>query len=221
MFLLDLLARKTRLPAAGEALPGRPMPITVPGTHAVSGRPLAGPYPEGIRTALFGLGCFWGAERAFWRRDGVFVTAVGYAGGATPNPTYEEVCSGMTGHNEVVLVAYDPAVVSFAELVRLFFESHDPTQGMRQGNDVGTQYRSGIYVGDAAERATAEAVRDAYQAALSEKGFGRITTEIVDRPAFYFAEDYHQQYLAKVPNGYCGLGGTGVACPVGTGVAAA
>lgn len=221
MFLLDLLARKTRLPAAGEALPGRPTPIAVPGTHAVSGRPLAGPYPEGIRTALFGLGCFWGAERAFWRRDGVFVTAVGYAGGATPNPTYEEVCSGMTGHNEVVLVAYDPATVSFAELVRLFFESHDPTQGMRQGNDVGTQYRSGIYVGDAAERATAEAVRDAYQAALGKKGFGRITTEIVDRPAFYFAEDYHQQYLAKVPNGYCGLGGTGVACPVGTGVAAA
>lgn len=221
MFLLDLLARKTRLPAAGEALPGRPTPITVPGTHAVSGRPLAGPYPEGIRTALFGLGCFWGAERAFWRRDGVFVTAVGYAGGATPNPTYEEVCSGMTGHNEVVLVAYDPAVVSFAELVRLFFESHDPTQGMRQGNDVGTQYRSGIYVGDEEERATAEAVRDAYQTALSKKGFGRITTEIVDRPAFYFAEDYHQQYLAKVPNGYCGLGGTGVACPVGTGVAAA
>ena len=221
MFLLDLLAKKTKLPSAAEALPGRSTPITVPGDHFVSHRPLAGPYPEGIRTVLFGLGCFWGAERVFWQRDGVYVTAVGYAGGVTPNPTYEEVCTGLTGHNEVVLVAYDPKIVSYADLVRLFFESHDPTQGMRQGNDVGTQYRSGIYVADAEERRIAEEVRDAYQAALAAKGYGAITTEIVDRPEFYFAEDYHQQYLAKVPNGYCGLGGTGVSCPVGVGVTTA
>ncbi len=221
MNLLDLFARKASMPAPGRALPGRATPITVPGLHFVNGRPLAGPYPEGTQTALFGLGCFWGAERAFWKAPGVLVTAVGYAGGETPNPTYEEVCSGQTGQNEVVLVAYDPTVTSFEALVTLFFESHDPTQGMRQGNDVGTQYRSGIYVADAGERATAERVRDAYAHALAERGFGAITTEIAGRGPFYFAEDYHQQYLAKNPGGYCGLGGTGVACPVGTGVKAA
>ncbi len=221
MNLLDLFARKASMPAPGRALPGRATPITQPGAHFVNGRPLAGPYPEGTRTALFGLGCFWGAERAFWKAPGVVVTAVGYAGGETPNPTYEEVCSGQTGQNEVVLVAYDPKVTSFEALVTLFFESHNPTQGMRQGNDVGTQYRSGIYVADDGERATAERARDAYADALAERGFGAITTEIADRGPFYFAEDYHQQYLAKNPGGYCGLGGTGVACPIGTGVKAA
>ncbi|MBN9024821.1 MAG: peptide-methionine (S)-S-oxide reductase MsrA [Rhizobiales bacterium] len=220
MNLLDLFARKTRMPARGEALPGRAQPIVEPGLHFVNGHPIAGPYPDGVRTALFGLGCFWGAERKFWQTQGVWATAVGYAGGETPNPTYSEVCTGMTGHNEVVLVAYDPAVVSYDDLLKVFFESHDPTQGMRQGNDVGTQYRSGIYVADAAERQAAEAARDAYQAALVQRGFSPITTEIVDRPPFYFAEDDHQQYLAKNPGGYCGLGGTGVSCPIGTGVAA-
>ncbi len=221
MNLLDLFARKAAMPAPGRALPGRTEPITRPGVHFVNGRALAGPYPEGIRTALFGLGCFWGAERAFWKAPGVYVTAVGYAGGETANPTYEEVCSGQTGQNEVVLVAYDPKVTSFEALVKLFFESHNPTQGMRQGNDVGTQYRSGIYVADDEELATATRVRDAYAAELASSGFGAITTEIAPRGPFYFAEDYHQQYLAKNPGGYCGLGGTGVACPVGTGVAAA
>ncbi|WP_029074226.1 peptide-methionine (S)-S-oxide reductase MsrA [Kaistia adipata] len=220
MNLLDLFARKARMPEPGEALPGRAQPITTPGEHFVNGHPIAGPYPEGIRTALFGLGCFWGAERKFWQTKGVFATAVGYAAGTTPNPTYGEVCTGMTGHNEVVLVAYDPAVVSYDDLLRVFFESHDPTQGMRQGNDVGTQYRSGIYVADAAERRQAEAARDAYQQALAARGYGAITTEIVDRPPFYFAEKDHQQYLAKNPGGYCGLGGTGVSCPIGTGVTA-
>jgi len=220
MNLLDIFQRKARMPALGEALPGRAQPITTPGAHFVNGHPIAGPYPAGIETALFGLGCFWGAERKFWQTDGVYATAVGYAGGLTPNPTYGEVCSGMTGHNEVVLVAYDPAVISYDALLKLFFESHDPTQGMRQGNDVGTQYRSGIYVANAAERNRAEAARDAYQAALSARGHGTITTEILDRPPFYFAEEDHQQYLAKNPNGYCGLGGTGVSCPIGTGVAA-
>lgn len=221
MNILDIFARKARMPAPGAALPGRQAPITEPGLHFVNGRALAGPYADGLQTALFGLGCFWGAERRFWTEDGVTVTAVGYAGGETPNPTYEEVCTGMTGHNEVVLVVFDPKIVSYEALVQRFFESHDPTQGMRQGNDVGTQYRSGIYVADAAQRATAERVRDAYEDELARRGFGAITTEIVDRPPFYFAEDYHQQYLAKNPNGYCGLGGTGVACPIGTGVAAA
>ncbi len=221
MNLLDLFARKAAMPAPGRALPGRSESITRPGVHFVNGRPLAGPYPDGIRTALFGLGCFWGAERAFWKAPGVHVTAVGYAGGETPNPTYDEVCSGQTGQNEVVLVAYDPKVTSFEALVKLFFESHNPTQGMRQGNDVGTQYRSGIYVADDEERATAIRVRDAYAAELAGSGFGAITTEIAPRGPFYFAEDYHQQYLAKNPGGYCGLGGTGVACPIGTGVAAA
>lgn len=220
MNLLDIFARKARMPAAGEALPGRSQPITRPGAHFVNGHPIAGPYPEGIETAVFGLGCFWGAERKFWQADGVWATAVGYAGGTTPNPTYGEVCTGMTGHNEVVLVAYDPALISYDGLLKIFFESHDPTQGMRQGNDVGTQYRSGIYVANASERQHAEAARDAYQAALATRGLGEITTEIVDRPPFYFAEEDHQQYLAKNPAGYCGLGGTGVSCPIGTGVAA-
>jgi peptide-methionine (S)-S-oxide reductase len=207
------------LPTAETALPGRPTPIRTAATHFVSGHRLAPPFPDGIETALFGLGCFWGAERKFWQLgEGVYATAVGYAGGLTPNPTYEEVCSGRTGHNEVVLVAYDPAKISYETLLKTFWESHDPTQGMRQGNDVGTQYRSGIYVADAAQRATAEASRAAFGKALAEKGFGAITTEILDRPPFYYAEGYHQQYLAKNPDGYCGLGGTGVACPIGVGV---
>jgi peptide-methionine (S)-S-oxide reductase len=212
------LRKKTAMPRPEEALPGRAAPIPTAERHAVNGRPLKGPYPEGARTALFGLGCFWGAERKFWQLPGVWVTAVGYAGGFTPNPTYEEVCSGRTGHNEVVLAVYDPAAVSYETLLKTFWESHDPTQGMRQGNDVGTQYRSGIYVFDAAQREAAEASKRAYEAALRAKGWGPITTEILDAPEFYFAEDYHQQYLAKNPFGYCGLGGTGVACPIGTGV---
>jgi len=219
MFGLNLL-KKTVMPTLGEALPGRDRPIPTAERHFVNGNPLKGPYPEGYETALFGLGCFWGAERVFWRLPGVHVTAVGYAGGHTPNPTYEEVCTGRTGHNEVVLVVYDPKTVSYADLVRRFFEAHDPTQGMRQGNDVGTQYRSGIYVRDEAQRQAAEAARDTYQKALSARGFGAITTEIVDAPPFYFAEGDHQQYLAKNPNGYCGLGGTGVSCPVGLDAAA-
>ncbi len=208
------------MPAPDEALPGRAAAIPTAERHFVNGRPLAGPYPEGVETAIFGLGCFWGAERAFWRLDGVWVTAVGYAAGHTPNPTYEEVCSGRTGHNEVVLVAYDPAMISYEALLKAFFESHDPTQGMRQGNDVGTQYRSGIYVTSPAQRAAAEAVKATYGQALKARGLGPITTEILDAPVFYFAEEYHQQYLAKNPGGYCGLGGTGVSCPVGVGVAA-
>ncbi len=215
-----LRSKPARLPTADEALPGRDAALATATHHHVNGVALKGPYPEGARTALFGLGCFWGAERAFWQHDGVIVTAVGYAGGHTPNPTYEEVCSGKTGHNEVVLVVYDPATTSYEALLGLFFESHDPTQGMRQGNDVGTQYRSGIYVEGPEERAAAERARDAYGEALKARGYGPITTEIVDRPPFYFAEAYHQQYLSKNPNGYCGLGGTGVACPIGTGVAA-
>lgn len=215
------LRKKTQLPEAGEALPGRDQPIPTAERHALSKRALQGPYPEGMQMALFGIGCFWGAERKFWQIDrGIWVTAVGYAGGHTPNPTYEEVCSGMTGHNEVVLVVYDPAVLPYEALLKVFWENHDPTQGMRQGNDVGTQYRSGIYVFDAAQREAAEASRDAYQQALSQRGYGAITTEIRDAPRFYFAEDYHQQYLAKNPNGYCGLGGTGVACQIGVGVEA-
>jgi peptide-methionine (S)-S-oxide reductase len=215
-----MLSRKVSLPPPGQALPGRTTPIATAETHFVNGHPLQGPYPDGVKTALFGLGCFWGAERVFWKLPGVWVTAVGYAGGETPNATYQEVCTGMTGHNEVVFVVYDPKAISYAALLKAFFEAHDPTQGMRQGNDIGTQYRSGIYVADAAERRAAEAAAMAYGQALAAKGFGRVTTEIVDRPAFYFAEDYHQQYLAKNPNGYCGLGGTGVSCPVGVGVSA-
>ncbi len=208
------------IPSAAEALPGRPDPIPTAERHFVNGNPLKGPYPEGYQTAIFGLGCFWGAERAFWRLEGVWVTAVGYAAGPTPNPTYEEVCSGRTGHNEVVLVVYDPARISFEALVKAFFESHDPTQGMRQGNDVGTQYRSGVYVTSLAQRGIAEAAKSAYEGALRARGFGPITTEVLEAPPFYFAEAYHQQYLAKNPNGYCGLGGTGVSCPIGVGVAA-
>lgn len=220
MGLFDMLGRKPTMPAAGEALKGRAQPIPTAETHFVNKQPLAGPYPDGFDTALFGLGCFWGAERIFWQIDGVHVTAVGYASGHTPNPTYDEVCSGMTGHNEVVLVVYDPKKVSYAALLKAFFEAHDPTQGMRQGNDIGTQYRSGIYVADEVQRQAAQTAKTLYDAALKAKGYGTVTTEIVDRPTFFFAEDYHQQYLAKNPHGYCGLGGTGIACPVGAGVAA-
>jgi peptide-methionine (S)-S-oxide reductase len=208
------------LPDAADALPGRPDPIPTAGTHYVNGRPLKGPFPEGVETAIFGMGCFWGVERKFWSLPGVWVTAVGYAGGPTPNPTYREVCSGRTGHNEVVLVAFDPAAISYERLLKTFWEGHDPTQGMRQGNDVGTQYRSGVYVTGPAQRAAAEASRAVYAPRLREAGFGAITTEIVDAPPFYYAEDYHQQYLAKNPGGYCGVGGTGVSCPIGVGVTA-
>jgi peptide-methionine (S)-S-oxide reductase len=207
--------RKLDMPSADEALPGREAEMPVPDRHAVLGTPLKPPFPEGIALAQFGLGCFWGAERLFWELDGVYTTAVGYAGGHTPNPTYEEVCSGRTGHTEAVLVAYDPAKVSYEDLLRTFWEGHDPTQGMRQGNDVGTQYRSAIYTYDDAQREAALASRDRYQERLRAAGHGDITTEIADAPPFYHAEDYHQQYLHKVPNGYCGLGGTGVSCPVG------
>ena len=189
--------------------------MPVPAAHFVNGHELAPPFPDGLERAMFGLGCFWGAERKFWQRDGVFTTAVGYAGGLTPNPTYREVCTGMTGHNEVVLVLFDPSRVSYEELLRVFWENHDPTQGMRQGNDVGTQYRSGIYIFSEAQRLAAEQSRDAFQGELRAAGYGSITTEIVPAPEFYYAEDYHQQYLAKNPDGYCGLGGTGVTCPIG------
>jgi peptide-methionine (S)-S-oxide reductase len=214
--------RKKRLdlPTAGEALPGRAERMPVPARHFVNGNRLEPPFPEGSRYAMFGLGCCWVAERKFWTLPGVYSTAVGYAGGLTPNPTYEEVCSGLTGHNEVVRVVYDPGRVSNAELLRVFWESHDPTQGMRQGNDVGTQYRSGIYCYDESQRAAAERAAAAYGAKLLEAGYPAITTEIVDAPEFYFAEDYHQQYLAKNPGGYCGLGGTGVSCPAGLPAAA-
>ena len=216
-----LFRKRPEMPSAAEALPGRQNPIATAETHFVNGNPLKGPYPPGTETVALGLGCFWGAERRFWQiPEGVFVTAVGYAGGHTPNPTYDEVCSGRTGHNEVVLVAYDPAVLPLEAVLRIFFESHDPTQGMRQGNDVGTQYRSGIYTSGPGQRAAAEAVRDAYAGALRERRFPEVTTEIVPLGTFYFAEAYHQQYLAKNPSGYCGLGGTGVSCPLGTGVAA-
>ena len=220
MNIFDILGKKTSMPSVDNALPGRAEAIPTAASHFVNQRPLQGPYPEGLATAMFGLGCFWGAEKAFWQIPGVYLTAVGYAGGHTSNPTYEEVCSGMTGHNEVVQVVYDPKKVTYEALLKVFFEAHDPTQGMRQGNDIGTQYRSGIYVGNEAERKAALAARAAYEKALGAKGYGRITTEIVDRPPFYFAEGYHQQYLAKNPRGYCGLGGTGVACPIGLGVAA-
>ncbi len=208
-------AQKMILPAPGRALPGRSRSLPVPPRHAVLEAPLAPPYPEGLELALFGLGCFWGAERKFWQTPGVTTTAAGYAGGTTPNPTYEEVCSGLTGHAEVVRVVFDPRRVGYDDLLRLFWESHDPTQGMRQGNDLGTQYRSAIYTHSPAQRAEAEASRDAYQRELEAAGFGPITTEIADAPEFYFAEDYHQQYLAKNPGGYCGIGGTGVSCPTG------
>jgi peptide-methionine (S)-S-oxide reductase len=210
-----LFGAKTRMPSPDEALPGRTDEMPVPARHFVNGNPLKGPFPTGHQMAMFGLGCFWGAERKFWQADGVYTTAVGYAAGYTPNPTYHEVCSGRTGHNEVVLVVFDPERISYEELLRIFWESHDPTQGMRQGNDVGTQYRSGIYVFSPEQRAAAEASRDRYEQVLREAHFDAITTEILDAPPFYYAEDYHQQYLAKNPNGYCGLGGTGVSCPVG------
>ncbi len=205
--------RKTELPSQNEALPGRSQRMPVAARHFVNGNALSPPYPAGLELAMFGLGCFWGAERKYWLVAGVYSTAVGYAGGYTPNPTYREVCSGMTGHNEVVRVVYDPHTVSYESLLRLFWESHNPTQGMRQGNDVGTQYRSGIYVYDAVQEAAAVASRDAYQHALAAAGFGAITTEILDAPEFYYAEEYHQQYLAKEPGGYCGLGGTSVCYP--------
>ena len=208
------------IPTAAEALPGRATPVPTATTHAVNGTPLKPPFPAGMETAVFGLGCFWGAERKFWQLPGVYTTAVGYAGGPTPNPTYQEVCTGMTGHNEVVLVAFDPKKVSYEMLLKTFWESHDPTQGMRQGNDRGTQYRSGIYVASAEQRRAAEESRKAFQTGLDKAGYGAITTEILDAPQFYYAEDVHQQYLAKNPNGYCGLGGTGVSCPIGVTTAA-
>jgi peptide-methionine (S)-S-oxide reductase len=211
-----LFRHKTEMPAAADALPGRDTrPFPVPDSHFVLGTPLEPPFPDDTEQVLVGMGCFWGAEKAFWSAPGVYTTAVGYAAGHTPNPTYEEVCSGRTGHNEVVLVVYRPAEISFEEVLRLFWEGHDPTQGMRQGNDVGTQYRSGIYVTGDAQRAAAEASRSAYAEKLGAAGYGEITTEILDAPKLFYAEDHHQQYLAKNPNGYCGLGGTGVACPVG------
>ncbi|WP_439572596.1 peptide-methionine (S)-S-oxide reductase MsrA [Phreatobacter sp.] len=215
-----MFRKKLALPSPAEALPGRASAIPTASRHFVNGRPLKGPWPEGHETLILGLGCFWGAERKFWQLPGVWVTAVGYAAGLTPNPTYEEVCSGMTGHNEVVLVVYDPAQVSIEAVLKTFWESHDPTQGMRQGNDAGTQYRSGIYVTGEAQRAAAEASKAAYGKALAARGYGAITTEILEAPAFFYAEDYHQQYLAKNPQGYCGLGGTGVSCPVGAGAPA-
>jgi peptide-methionine (S)-S-oxide reductase len=210
--------KKIAMPTAAEALPGRSSPIPTAQAHFINHHALKGPYPGGAQKALFGFGCFWGAEKKFWELgDGIYVTAVGYADGVTPNPTYEEVCSGRTGHNEVVLVVYDPKKISYEMLLKTFWESHDPTQGMRQGNDIGTQYRSGIYTFNAEQKKAAAASRVMYEKAIKGKGYGAITTEIVDAPEFYFAEDYHQQYLAKNPFGYCGLGGTGVSCPIGTG----
>jgi peptide-methionine (S)-S-oxide reductase len=213
-----LFARhKSQMPTAEEALPGRDTPMRVPARHLVNGMPLQPPFPEGMETAVFAMGCFWGAERKFWTAPGVYTTAVGYAGGYTPNPTYEEVCSGRTGHTEAVLVVFDPAVTSYDEMLRIFWENHDPTQGMRQGNDVGTQYRSAVYTSSPEQLAAAKASRDMYQERLSAARHGDITTEIAEAGPFYYAEDYHQQYLASHPNGYCGLGGTGVSCPVGLG----
>jgi peptide-methionine (S)-S-oxide reductase len=213
--------KKIEMPARQDALPGRSTPIPTARQHFVNGHPLQGPYPDGLAKAVFGLGCFWGAERKFWELgDGVYATAVGYAGGYTPNPTYEEVCSGRTGHNEVVLVVYDPRKISYERLLKTFWESHDPTQGMRQGNDVGTQYRSGIYTYSAEQRRLAEMSKAEYEKALAARRMSPITTEILDAPTFYYAEDYHQQYLGKNPAGYCGLGGTGVSCPTGFAAAA-
>ena len=210
--------KKSAMPTPETALEGREFPLPTAEAHFVNNRPLQGPYPEGAQMAVFGMGCFWGVERMFWTRPGVWVTAVGYAGGLTPNASYQEVCSGGTGHNEVVLVVYQPDRISYDELLRIFWEGHDPTQGMRQGNDVGTQYRSGIYTYTPEQKAAAEAARDAFQPRLNAAGYGPITTEIIDAPTFYFAEDYHQQYLAKNPGGYCGIGGTGVTCPEGVSV---
>jgi peptide-methionine (S)-S-oxide reductase len=220
MSIFSFATRKSEMPTADTALKGRNEAIPTATTHFVNHHPLHGPYPAGLATAVFALGCFWGAERVFWKIPGVYVTAVGYVAGFTPNPTYREVCTGQTGHTEAVLVVYDPKVVTYEALLKTFFEAHDPTQGMRQGNDVGTQYRSGIYVANANQRQAAVAAKAAYDKALGAKGYGPITSEIVDQGPFYFAEDYHQQYLAKNPDGYCGLGGTGVSCPVGVGVSA-
>jgi peptide-methionine (S)-S-oxide reductase len=207
---------KAHMPTAEEALPGRPeRAFSVPERHFVLGTPLEPPFPEGLQQIVFGMGCFWGAERKFWTAEGVYTTAVGYAGGFTPNPTYEEVCSGRTGHTEVVLVVFDPKVTSVEAMLRVFWENHDPTQGMRQGNDVGTQYRSSIFISDSSHKEAVERSREMFQKELESAGYGEITTEIGPAPAFYYAEDYHQQYLAKNPNGYCGLGGTGVSCPIG------
>lgn len=218
--MFSLKRKPLSIPSPDQALPGRSQPLPTAAAHFVTGAPVKGPYPEGAEQALFGLGCFWGAERKFWQTQGVYVTVAGYAGGPTPNPTYEEVCSGLTGHTEAVLVVYDPKQVSYEQLLKLFWESHDPTQGMRQGNDIGTQYRSGIYYFTEDQRREAEAAKQAYERALHARGLGPITTEILPAPEFYFAEDYHQQYLAKNPHGYCGLGGIGVSCPIGTGVEA-
>ncbi len=212
---MSWLPRKIQMPCLEEALPGRATAMPVPVRHYVNGHPLQPPFPAGMERAVFGLGCFWGAERKFWTQSGVYSTAVGYAGGFTPNPTYEEVCSGRTGHTEAVLVIFDPVIIGYEQLLRIFWKSHDPTQGMRQGNDVGTQYRSAIYTDDEVQRAAALASRNAYQQALTAARHGQITTEIADAPPFYYAEDYHQQYLAKNPGGYCGLGGTGTRCPQG------
>lgn len=215
-----LLSRKLAIPTAEEALPGRSQEMAVPAKHFVNGHALKGPFPAGLEQAIFGLGCFWGAERKFWQAPGVYTTAVGYAGGSTPNPTYQEACSGLTGHAEAVLVVYDPKVISYEQLLKLFWESHDPTSGMRQGNDVGTQYRSAIYTLTAEQKRLAEASKAAFQKKLTASGYGAITTEIADAGPFYYAEEYHQQYLAKNPGGYCGLGGTGVSCPIGLETAA-
>lgn len=219
MFSFLSAGKRLELPTSADALPGRAEAVQVPEKHFVSGARLQPPFPDGMETIIFGLGCFWGAERIFWQADGVYSTAVGYAAGISPNPTYEEVCSGRTGHNEVVLVVYDPAKISIDALMKRFWEGHNPTQGMRQGNDVGTQYRSGIYCTTAAQKQAAIATKAAFQGSLTIAGFGAITTEILDAPEFYYAEDYHQQYLAKNPAGYCGLGGTGVGCPVGVAAA--
>lgn len=213
--VMGLFSKKSRMPEPGDILPGRAERMRVAARHYVLDAVLEPPFPEGLELALFGLGCFWGAERMFWQVRGVYSTSVGYAAGGTPNPSYDEVCSGRTGHNEVVRVVFDPSITSFEALLRVFFEGHDPTQGMRQGNDVGTQYRSGIYVHSDAQKGLAESNAKAFQEGLSAAGYGEITTEILDAPEFYYAEDYHQQYLAKNPNGYCGLGGTGVSCPTG------
>jgi peptide-methionine (S)-S-oxide reductase len=212
---MALFGRKNALPTPDQALPGRDETMPVPAAHFVNGHPLQAPFPDGLELAMFGLGCFWGAERLFWQTPGVYSTAVGYAGGITPNPTYQEVCSGRTGHTEAVLVVFDPAVVSYDQLLKVFWEGHNPTQGMRQGNDVGTQYRSGIYTFNDEQLAAAKTSRDMYQDVLNAAGYGEITTEILPAPTFYYAEDYHQQYLAKNPGGYCGLGGTGLSCPIG------
>lgn len=207
---MRLYEKKTQMPTREQALPGRSEEMPVPQSHFVNGNPLKPPYPDSMQMAMFGLGCFWGAERKFWQAEGVYVTAVGYAAGFTPNPTYEEVCSGKTGHNEVVRVVFDPSIISYEKVLQIFWEAHNPTQGMRQGNDIGTQYRSGIYVYNEEQRRLAEASKQHYQEKLTSKGLGQITTEILNAPEFYFAEDYHQQYLAKNPSGYCGLGGTGI-----------